>query len=95
MCFVASKEPLRSLTPGLPEQSILMLGVKVIVEGLASGELVDRTALGPIGIAYAVWATVHGMAMLRVTYLASFALDFDSTNRATLTAVLSAWSREP
>ena len=40
-------------------------------------------------LAYALWATAHGMAMLQSTHLAGFQADFETADRRTLTALVA------
>lgn len=45
---------------------------------------------GPVDeLAYALWATAHGMAMLQSTHLAGFQADFEAADRRTLTALVA------
>ena len=50
--------------------------------------IVLEDAGGDEQIAYALWATAHGMAMLQLTHLAGFAADFDAADRRALTALV-------
>lgn len=46
----------------------------------------------PETIAYAVWSAAHGMAMLQLTHLAGFDADFETTDRATLDALIAGFA---
>lgn len=60
---------------------ILMQGVQ---RGLEDGSIRGEAGYGQAEIAYALWALVHGMAMLRITTLRSYSASFDETDRRTL-----------
>jgi AcrR family transcriptional regulator len=64
-----------------------------------------REALGACGrratqplvdqLSYVLWATVHGMAMLQITHLATFEADFPTADRAGLQALVRGLGLEP
>ncbi len=92
LCFVEARDPLRSLDAGLPKTSLLS-SVAGLVEGaLRSGEWRDDEHLSALGISYGLWTMVHGMAMIRVTYLASLGVDLSATNRSAIRAFLSSFA---
>jgi len=43
-------------------------------------------------LAYAIWASAHGMAMLQLTHLATFKADFAAADRATFEALIEGWT---
>lgn len=60
----------------------ILLGV--IEEGIAAGDFRTRPDYGVQEIAYAAWSLVHGISMLRLTYLKDFPLDFAAADRRAL-----------
>jgi AcrR family transcriptional regulator len=55
-----------------------------IRRGIAEGAFVARPGFGLMEMAYAAWAMVHGIAMLRLTSLRGYPMDFEAADRATL-----------
>lgn len=45
--------------------------IQECASGLDAGSLIDRHAVGAAGLAYGLWATVHGIAMLSAHHLAA------------------------
>ncbi len=60
--------------------------VQAIERGVEEGILHVQPSMGVQEMALAAWATVHGIAMLRVTHLKTVPLDFDTLARQTLAA---------
>jgi AcrR family transcriptional regulator len=60
----------------------ILLGA--IRRGIVEGAFVSRPGFELMEMAYAAWATVHGIAMLRVTILRGYPLDFEVADRAAL-----------
>ena len=60
----------------------ILLGA--IHRGIEEGVFPVRPGFGLMEMAYAAWATVHGIAMLRVTSLHGYPLDFEAADRETL-----------
>lgn len=60
----------------------ILLGA--IHRGIEEGVFPVRPGFGLMEMAYAAWATVHGIAMLRVTRLHGYPLDFEAADRETL-----------
>ena len=60
----------------------ILLGA--IRRGIAEGVFVSRPGFELMEMAYAAWATVHGIAMLRVTILRGYPLDFEVADREAL-----------
>jgi hypothetical protein len=58
--------------------------VKAIQRGVAEDILKPRSGFGVVEMAFAAWAQVHGIAMLRITHLRAFETDFDRVARETL-----------
>jgi AcrR family transcriptional regulator len=58
--------------------------VGAIRRGLDEGAFLTRPDFGLMEMAYAAWATVHGVAMLRLTYLQEIPLQFDTADREIL-----------
>jgi AcrR family transcriptional regulator len=57
------------------------------------GSVAARTPRDVEHLAYALWASAHGMAMLQLTHLAGFGADFPAADRAAIRALLEGWSR--
>jgi len=55
-----------------------------IRRGVEAGVFHQRPGFDVLTIAYAAWATVHGLAMLRMTHLQGFPMDFDTAEREAL-----------
>lgn len=55
-----------------------------IRRGVEAGVFHPRPDFDVLTIAYAAWATVHGLAMLRVTHLHSYPMDFVASEQETL-----------
>jgi len=60
--------------------------VGAIERGVAEGIFHVQPGLGIMEMAFAAWATVHGIAMLRVTHLKLLQADFEMMARQTLAA---------
>ncbi|MBX3053680.1 MAG: TetR/AcrR family transcriptional regulator [Caldilineaceae bacterium] len=60
---------------------ILLFAIR---RGVEAGIFLLRPGLDLLTMAYAAWATVHGLAMLRATHLRDFPMDFDTADRAAL-----------
>lgn len=58
--------------------------VQAIRRGIAEGAFKPRPGYGWLEMAYAAWAMVHGIAMLRITSLRGFDYDFDAADRHAL-----------
>ena len=58
--------------------------LSAIRRGIEEGVFPVRPGFGLMEMAYAAWATVHGIAMLRVTSLRGYPLDFEAADRETL-----------
>ena len=55
---------------------------------LTTGALTESGSFGAEEIAYSIWATVHGMAVLEQTHLRGFDADFPTLHREALTRLL-------
>jgi AcrR family transcriptional regulator len=69
---------------GLVEGSSFGILVQAIQRGIAEGVYTARPSYGWLEMAYAAWAMVHGIAMLRITSLEEFDQDFDAADRLAL-----------
>lgn len=52
--------------------------VEAVESGLATGEFTDRAGRSASGIAFGMWALVHGSVMLRAHHLAHVSIDLDA-----------------
>jgi len=66
--------------------------VEAVSEGLNNGELLDRSGIGASGVAYGVWALVHGFVMLSAHHLANIEDDLAPFQLAGLSAHLDGLS---
>jgi AcrR family transcriptional regulator len=70
----------------MSKDSAFALLVAAIKRGVTAGIFQTRPGFDVMGMAFAAWAVVHGMAMLRVTNLRSFTTDWEQISRETLRA---------
>ncbi|HMN28167.1 MAG TPA: TetR/AcrR family transcriptional regulator [Caldilineaceae bacterium] len=68
------------------EDSAFIILLDAIKRGVEEGILRVRPQMGVVEMAFAAWATVHGIAMLRVTHLRPLQTDFEAISRETLLA---------
>jgi AcrR family transcriptional regulator len=89
--------PLKHFPSGgmMDESSSFPLLLAAVQRGLDEGHIQQRPGFGVLEIAYSVWALVHGIAMLRITHLRDFALDFDVMDRQALEAIGRGLRSEP
>jgi AcrR family transcriptional regulator len=72
--------------------SVLLGAVRA---ALASGDLTGTEAFGAEEIAYTIWATVHGMAVLEHTHLRGFNADFTTAHGVALRKLLIGLAADP
>jgi hypothetical protein len=60
----------------------ILLGA--IRRGIEEGVFRTRPGFSLMEMAYAAWATVHGIAMLRVASLRGYPMDFEAADREAL-----------
>jgi AcrR family transcriptional regulator len=70
----------------LSESSSYPVLLGAIRSGLESGAFEARPGFGLEEMAYAAWALVHGIAMLRITYLKSLPVELETADREALRA---------
>jgi AcrR family transcriptional regulator len=58
--------------------------LQTVQDGLDAGHFTARAGFGVEEMAYGLWVTVHGMAMLQQTHLRQFAADFVGHDRRVL-----------
>lgn len=68
------------------EGSSFPLLLQAIRRGIDAGVFKTRPDFGQVEMTFAAWALVHGIAMLRITYLGEFGLDFSAAGRHALLA---------
>lgn len=66
-----------------PEDSFSIL-LHAIKTGIVDGLIVSAEDYGVVEISYSLWAMVHGMATLQVSYLRNLVLDFEMADRHAL-----------
>jgi hypothetical protein len=64
--------------------STFQLPQKAVQKGIETGEFIARPGFGANEMSYALWALVHGLAMLRHTRLRALEADFDTLHRTLL-----------
>jgi len=62
--------------------------LRAVRSALDSGALAETDSFGAEEIAYTIWATVHGMAVLEQTHLRGFDADFPAIHREALRRLL-------
>jgi AcrR family transcriptional regulator len=70
----------------LSEGSSFPILLQAIQRGIDARVFKTRAGFGLHEMAYAAWSLVHGISMLRITYLGEFPLDFTAADRAALWA---------
>lgn len=80
---VPSKTQLEDM---LGEDSSFLVLLHAIQMGIEGGAFKPRPGFGQYEMAYAAWSLVHGISMLRITYLGGFDLDFPTAHRQALSA---------
>jgi AcrR family transcriptional regulator len=68
----------------LVEDSSFHILLGAIRRGIEEGAFITRPGFGLMEMAYAAWAIVHGIAMLRLTSLRGYPMDFEAVDRAVL-----------
>ena len=86
MFTVVTPRPTGALSPQemLEGDSSFHILLRAIRRGIDEGVFQARPGFGLMEMAYAAWATVHGIAMLRVTSLRGYPMDFDVADREAL-----------
>jgi AcrR family transcriptional regulator len=86
MFTVVPPRPTGALSPQemLEGDSSFHILLRAIRRGIDEGVFRARPGFGLMEMAYAAWATVHGIAMLRVTSLRGYPMDFDGADREAL-----------
>jgi AcrR family transcriptional regulator len=80
----------RSLAQAIPQRSPYQVVVDA-VQALLPGAEGRPAAVEEL--AYGLWATAHGMAMLQLTHLEGFEAGFDEVDRRVLEALVAGWPR--
>lgn len=70
------------------ESSSYSVLLKAISRGLEAGVFKARPGFGLQEMAYAAWSLVHGIAMLRITFLKDFPEDLDKADLGALRALI-------
>jgi AcrR family transcriptional regulator len=81
----------QSLAEGAPQGSAYGVVLDAVRRASVRGEVEARGEPAIEGLAYALWASAHGMAMLQLTHLSTFDADFASADRAALEALVAGW----
>ena len=85
MMFTNMSGPEGSFTvDDMSDEDAFSVVVKAIQSGMESGEIASGGGLDAFSISYGLWAVVHGMAVLQVTYLDALHIDFERADRYTL-----------
>ncbi len=85
MLFMNMSGPSEKITiEQLDEQDAFTILAKAVQSGIESGKIQTEADLSAIEISYGLWALVHGMAVLQVTYLQAFPLDYNRADKQTI-----------
>jgi hypothetical protein len=86
MFTVAPAGPAGDFSPEtlLEGDSSFHILLRAIRRGIDEGVFRARPGFALMEMAYAAWGIVHGFAMLRVTSLRGFPMDFDAADREAL-----------
>jgi hypothetical protein len=68
----------------LSETSSYPVLLEAVRRGIETGVFKDRPGYGQNEMAYSAWALVHGIAMLRATYLIHLSVDLEAADREAL-----------
>lgn len=79
--------------PGSGSPYAILLGA--VRSALTTGALTETDRFGAEEIAYTIWATVHGMAVLEQTHLRGFDADFPTVHREALRRLLVGLAADP
>ena len=74
--------------------STFQIPQSAVQKGIEAGEFLPRPGFGVNEMSYALWAFVHGLAMLRHTRLRSLEADFDTLHRTLLEQLVATWRPE-
>ncbi|MCE9579999.1 MAG: TetR/AcrR family transcriptional regulator [Deltaproteobacteria bacterium] len=78
----------RALTAAPPSESPYQIVVAAVTQAHEAGVITGKPQRRE-HIAYALWAAVHGMAMLQLTHLAGFDADFATADKAAVEALIA------
>jgi len=86
LMFTTSPRPTGDASPEelLAGDSAFVILLNAVRRGIAEEVFVTRPGFGLMEMAYAAWASVHGIAMLRVTALRGYPMDFETADREAL-----------
>jgi AcrR family transcriptional regulator len=86
MFTVTPPRPPGAISPAeiLQGDSSFHILLRAIRRGIEEGVFRARPGFGLMEMAYGAWATVHGIAMLRLTSLRGYPMDFDTADREAL-----------
>ncbi len=63
--------------------------LRSVVRASKAGIVQAKTAAAIEDATYALWTQMHGVAMLRATYLRNFQADFEAMHRRALSALIA------
>jgi hypothetical protein len=86
MFTVMPPRPAGAISPAetLQGDSSFHILLRAIRRGIDEGTFRARPGFDLMEMAYAAWGIVHGLAMLRVTSLRGYPMDFDAADREAL-----------
>jgi AcrR family transcriptional regulator len=86
MFTVTPPRPTGAISPAeiLQGDSSFHILLRAIHRGIGEGVFRARPGFGLMEMAYAAWGIVHGLAMLRVTSLRGYPMDFDAADHEAL-----------
>ncbi|MGB1286002.1 MAG: TetR/AcrR family transcriptional regulator [Aggregatilineales bacterium] len=72
----------------LSSEDAFTVAYQAVQAGIDAGIIAIRDDYDTLDIAYSLWAFVHGMAVLQVTHLRDFAMDYECIDRQALQAFI-------
>lgn len=93
LLFSRTPSARRGLSLPPPPQSSYRLLLETVSIAIGAGELKVTNGRDAEAMAYGLWATVHGMAMLQLSHLEGFSADFLTADRRTLEALVEGFRR--
>lgn len=93
LLMFSNTPPQDTLQDMLEDGSSYPILLHAIQRGTEAGDFYPREGFGLQAMAYAAWAQVHGIAMLRITYLRDFPIPFETVDPQALAALVQGFQR--
>lgn len=85
MLFTNFNGPTDTVAPDTFEKDdALGIAYRAVQAGIDQGIFAIPANLTPLDLTYSIWAFVHGMAVMQVTYLRELSMDFEAADRFAL-----------